>query len=171
MRELNELVGQTSKFELQSIITVHAKVTIVQNYHFEIGGEEAPARSICVEFEHLRRFGRLPLKKRTYEKIQGASNSGRLAKKPKLAVHKLSMMLCPRMGLPRSLPLDEPTSETPSETPANTPTTGKSAMSGLSIDESPINHPNTAEALKASGTAEPIHQDRSLKPTVRPNSP
>jgi hypothetical protein len=32
LRELNELVGQTSKFELQSITNVHAKVIMVENY-------------------------------------------------------------------------------------------------------------------------------------------
>lgn len=34
LRKLNELVGQTSKFELQSIVNVHAKVIMVRHYHY-----------------------------------------------------------------------------------------------------------------------------------------
>lgn len=40
LRRLNELVGQTSKFELQSITNMHAKVIIVENYHVESGQKE-----------------------------------------------------------------------------------------------------------------------------------
>jgi hypothetical protein len=36
LQNLNELVGQTSKSELQSITNIHAKVIIVQNYHVEM---------------------------------------------------------------------------------------------------------------------------------------
>jgi hypothetical protein len=82
LREFNELVGQTSKFDLHSIISVLVKVTTVQNYHVEIGGGEAPSRPICVEFKHLRRSGRLPPTKRTYAKMEATNNrTGRLAKK------------------------------------------------------------------------------------------
>jgi hypothetical protein len=42
LRKLNELIGQTSKFELQSITNVHAKIILVQNYHVEMGqGEDS----------------------------------------------------------------------------------------------------------------------------------
>ena len=37
LQNLNKLVGQTSKFELQFITNVHVKVIIVQNYHVKIG--------------------------------------------------------------------------------------------------------------------------------------
>lgn len=40
MRNLNELVGQTSKFKLQSITNVHAKVIIVEDNRVETGQEE-----------------------------------------------------------------------------------------------------------------------------------
>jgi hypothetical protein len=67
LRELNELVGKTSKLELH--LNVQAKYIIVQNYHVDIGGEEDASRPICVEFKHLRRSRRLAPTKRTYEKM------------------------------------------------------------------------------------------------------
>ena len=70
LRKLNELVGRTSKFELQSITDVYAKVIMVQNYCVEIGQGEDSSVPICVEFKHLRRSSRLPPTKRTYEKMQ-----------------------------------------------------------------------------------------------------
>ena len=74
LRELNELVGKTSKLEFH--LNVQAKVIIVQNYHVEIGGGdgEDTSRPICVEFKHLRRSRRLAPTKRTYEKMQGTGN-------------------------------------------------------------------------------------------------
>lgn len=38
LRELNELVGKTSKLEFH--LNVQAKVIIVQNYHVEMGGRD-----------------------------------------------------------------------------------------------------------------------------------
>ena len=46
LREFNELVGQTSKFELRSIISLHIKVTKVQSYHVDTIQGEAPPRPI-----------------------------------------------------------------------------------------------------------------------------
>jgi hypothetical protein len=82
LRNLNELVGETSKFELQPITNVHTEVMIVQNYHVEIGQGEASSLPICVEFKHLRRSNRLPPTKRDYRKMQSpSSGTGRLPKK------------------------------------------------------------------------------------------
>jgi hypothetical protein len=81
LRELNELVGKTSKLEFH--LNVQAKFIIVQNYHIQMGGGdgEDTSRPICVEFKHLRRSRRLASTKRTYEKMQGTSNrTGGLAK-------------------------------------------------------------------------------------------
>ncbi|KFY43092.1 hypothetical protein V495_04165 [Pseudogymnoascus sp. VKM F-4514 (FW-929)] len=114
LRELNQRVDQTSKFEFQCIDTVHANVIMVQNYYAEIGQGETASLPICVEFKHLRRSSRLPAKKRKYEKTQGTSG---LAKKPKL---KLRDDKRQTDTLPTDGPLKEPasdraTSETPTE--------------------------------------------------------
>jgi hypothetical protein len=78
LRKLNELVGQTSKFELiLSYYNIHAKFITVQNYHVGIGEEKAP-RPICFEYKHLRRSGRLAPTKRTNEKMQASTRTGRL---------------------------------------------------------------------------------------------
>src|SRR5258706_1126914 len=116
LRELNEHIGQTSKFELQCIINIHAKVIMVQNYHVEIGQGDASSLPICIEFKHLRRSSRLPRAKRNYGTMQGPNTrTGRLAKKPKLPDDE-----CLSDALPTDGPLKEPatdgfTNETPTE--------------------------------------------------------
>jgi hypothetical protein len=116
LQNLNELVGQTSKFELQSITNVHVKVIIVQNYHVEIGQGEASSLPICVEFKHLCRSSRLPPTKKDYQKMQGPSTrTGRLPKKLKLADNECLTISLPtlRKGLSRSLPLVAPQAKLP----------------------------------------------------------
>jgi hypothetical protein len=75
LRELNELVGQTSKIQSQSIMNGLAKVVIVQNLHVYSDSEAESSGPICIEFKRLRRSGRAPLTKRTYENMQCAKST------------------------------------------------------------------------------------------------
>jgi hypothetical protein len=164
LRELNELVGKTSKLEFH--LNVQAKVIIVQNYHVEIGGGdgEDTSRPICVEFKHLRRSRRLAPTKRTYEKMQGTSNrTGGLAKKPKLAVDNLATDALPMEGTPEEPVTDDSMSEPPGETSTNISATGTPATSEPTIDKSYIESPNTVETPKSFGAA-----DLPISPTHIP---
>lgn len=161
LRNVNELVGQTSKFELQPITNVHPEVMIVQNYHIEIGQGEASSLPICVEFKHLRRSNRLPPTKRDYRKMQSpSSGTGRLPKKLKLADNDCLTDSLPTEGLFNEPATDgstgetptEPFSEHPSKTPTNASATGTPATSEPANDKSSANCTNTAEALDFSGT-------------------
>ena len=128
---------------------------MVRDYHVEIGRDEASSLPICVEFKHLRRSGLVAPTKRTYEKMQGTSNrTGRLVKKPKLAVDNLVTDALFTNGISKEPATDESSSETRSETPTNPSATGKPATNELSIDKSYIDSPNTVEAPKSPSAAD-----------------
>jgi hypothetical protein len=128
---------------------------MVRDYHVETGQDEASSLPICVEFKHLRRSGRVVPTKRTYEKMQGTSNrTGRLVKKPKLAVNSLVTDAMFTNGASKEPATDESTSETPNETSTNPSATSTPATGEPPIDKSYIDSPNTIEAPKSPGTAD-----------------
>lgn len=117
LRELNELVGQTSQFELQSITNVHAKGIMVGNYRVETGQEEQASLPNSVEFKHLRRSARLP-SKRAYENMQMPNTrTGRLVKRPRLAANESFNDILPTNGPSKEPVTDGSTSETLGEAP------------------------------------------------------
>jgi hypothetical protein len=116
--ELNKLMAQTSKLELQSTTNVHAKLIMVQNFDIETGQEETSSLPIHVQYRPLRRSDRLSPEKRTYENMQAPNTrTSRLAKDRSLQMMNVLLVLYPRI-----MPLIALQAKLPPDRLANTPT-------------------------------------------------
>ena len=119
LHELNELVGQTSKFQSQFFFNSYAKAVMVQPLHVSLDNEGQSSEPIHIDFKRLRRSGRACSTKRTYENMQCATStsSGQLKK------HKYTVDEASTIGdLNKSSNRDEPISNQASIVPASTET-------------------------------------------------
>jgi hypothetical protein len=150
LRKLNELVGQTSKFKLHSIIDIFAEVIMVQNYGVEADQEETSSLHMSVEIKLLRRSGRLRPREGTYENMQG-----RLAKRRKLAPDERSTNTLPLNGPSKEPATDASTSKTPNQTPSDTPSDTPNEAPNKAPSASPSESPSESP-MDPYATSEPI---------------
>jgi len=85
--------------------------------------------------------------------MQANTRTGRPVKNRSLQLITLSLTRCPRMGLPRSLPLISPRAKPPAKPPRTHLPPSKLATSEPPIDKSYIDSPNTVEAPKPPSAA------------------